>query len=389
MATHDYVIDNQSAPALRSDLNNALLAIVSQNSNATAPAITYANMFWYDTSTNILKKRNEANSAWINLGTIDEGAGTFTPSGGVTALNESQILLNRPATNNYYLNDGVYIADFSGGTATVDMVAGSSSVSFSTSSSVIPAMSGGTTSTCSSGSIVCTVTPAGASALSRLFDRISSNYFEQYTSSTMTVTVDMGVATSISNYVIDRFAGIVVYQPRTWTFQGSANNSTWATLDSYSSTADWGAELLIRPVSATYRYYRWAFTANNGQPGAPGGYVIDDIYLVGVPTTSTYTSQAFTAATAPSVVTVKARVNAGSAPVSGSTLTLYASRDNGTTWTVVPFTVTPPNYFSDNRHFISGQVNISGQPSGTQMKYKLEAEIFAFTSIDAVVMEWE
>jgi hypothetical protein len=81
MATHDYVIDNQTAPNFRADLNNALAAIVTQNSNATAPTVTYANMFWYDTANNQLKKRDEANSAWITLGTIDEGAGTFTPTG--------------------------------------------------------------------------------------------------------------------------------------------------------------------------------------------------------------------------------------------------------------------------------------------------------------------
>ena len=80
MSTHDYVIDNQSAPAFRSDLNSALAAIVTQNSSSSAPATTYANMFWYDTTNNALKKRNEANSAWVTLGTIDEGAGTFTPS---------------------------------------------------------------------------------------------------------------------------------------------------------------------------------------------------------------------------------------------------------------------------------------------------------------------
>lgn len=84
MATHDYVIDNQSASAFRSDLNGALQAIVTQNSNATAPATTYANMIWYDTAANQLKKRNEANSAWIVLGTINEGAGTFTPSASIT-----------------------------------------------------------------------------------------------------------------------------------------------------------------------------------------------------------------------------------------------------------------------------------------------------------------
>jgi hypothetical protein len=38
-------------------------------------------MIWYDTANDQIKKRNEANSAWITLGTVDEGAGTFTQSG--------------------------------------------------------------------------------------------------------------------------------------------------------------------------------------------------------------------------------------------------------------------------------------------------------------------
>lgn len=81
MSTHDYVIDNQSAPAFRAELNNVLAAIASQNSSGTAPTVTFANMIWYDTTNNQIKKRNEANSAWITLGTLDETAGTFTPSG--------------------------------------------------------------------------------------------------------------------------------------------------------------------------------------------------------------------------------------------------------------------------------------------------------------------
>lgn len=89
MATHDYVIDNQSAPSLRADLNSALQAIVTQNSSATAPATTYANMIWYDTANNQLKKRNEANSAWVTLGTVDEGLGTFTPSGSPPSQDQS------------------------------------------------------------------------------------------------------------------------------------------------------------------------------------------------------------------------------------------------------------------------------------------------------------
>lgn len=81
MSTHDYVIDNQSAAAFRADLNAVLAAIVTQNSNATAPTVTLANMIWYDTATNEIKKRNEANSGWIVLGTVDEALGRFTPTG--------------------------------------------------------------------------------------------------------------------------------------------------------------------------------------------------------------------------------------------------------------------------------------------------------------------
>ena len=76
MSQHDYTIGNQSAPNARADINNVLAAIVSQNSGATEPASTYANMLWYDSSANILKMRNEADSAWITLATLDQAAGT-------------------------------------------------------------------------------------------------------------------------------------------------------------------------------------------------------------------------------------------------------------------------------------------------------------------------
>lgn len=76
MSQHDYSILNQAAPSARADINNALSAIVSQNSGSTAPSTTFANMLWYDSSANILKMRNEANSAWITISTLDQGAST-------------------------------------------------------------------------------------------------------------------------------------------------------------------------------------------------------------------------------------------------------------------------------------------------------------------------
>jgi hypothetical protein len=80
MSQHDYIIDNALAPALRSDLNNALAAVVTTNSGATAPATTYANMLWYDTTNHVLKVRNEANSAFITVGTVDQTNNVFNPN---------------------------------------------------------------------------------------------------------------------------------------------------------------------------------------------------------------------------------------------------------------------------------------------------------------------
>jgi hypothetical protein len=70
VATHDYVIANGTGAAVRSDLNDALAAIVSNNSSATAPATTYAYQWWADTTTGLLKQRNAANSAFVTIGTL-------------------------------------------------------------------------------------------------------------------------------------------------------------------------------------------------------------------------------------------------------------------------------------------------------------------------------
>ena len=73
MAVHDYILSNQSGSSFRADLNNALAAIVSQNSSATEPATKYAYQPWVDTSATpaLIKQRNAANDAWITLGEVD------------------------------------------------------------------------------------------------------------------------------------------------------------------------------------------------------------------------------------------------------------------------------------------------------------------------------
>jgi hypothetical protein len=70
LATHDYVIANGTGAAVRSDLNNALAAVVSNNSDTTEPTTTYAYMWWADTTNGLLKIRDAANTAWVTVGTL-------------------------------------------------------------------------------------------------------------------------------------------------------------------------------------------------------------------------------------------------------------------------------------------------------------------------------
>jgi hypothetical protein len=81
MSQHDYVLDNQAGAQFRSDLNNALAAIATANSGATAPTTTYANQLWYDTTLGILNIRNAANSAWLSFQPLIPATAQTTTSG--------------------------------------------------------------------------------------------------------------------------------------------------------------------------------------------------------------------------------------------------------------------------------------------------------------------
>lgn len=70
MSIHDYVLANDTGANFRADLNSALAAIVSHNSNATEPSTMYAYQLWADTTTGLLKIRNAANNGWITVGTL-------------------------------------------------------------------------------------------------------------------------------------------------------------------------------------------------------------------------------------------------------------------------------------------------------------------------------
>lgn len=80
MSQHDYNIANQGFPNFRSDLNNALSAIATNNSGSTAPTTTFAHQIWVDTAANpsVLKIRNADNDAWISVAELNQTSDLLT-----------------------------------------------------------------------------------------------------------------------------------------------------------------------------------------------------------------------------------------------------------------------------------------------------------------------
>ena len=68
MAQHDLNVANQTFSAFRTDKNNALVALGSQNSGSSAPSSPQSGMIWVDTTTaTAWQPKIYDGAAWINL----------------------------------------------------------------------------------------------------------------------------------------------------------------------------------------------------------------------------------------------------------------------------------------------------------------------------------
>ena len=84
MAEHDFIIDNGTGSAVRTDLNNVLQAIASNNSKSGALTTNYAYQWHVDTSDGNLKIRNAANNGYVTIGPVATTAFGLAPLTGGT-----------------------------------------------------------------------------------------------------------------------------------------------------------------------------------------------------------------------------------------------------------------------------------------------------------------
>ena len=227
MAQHDYIISNQSGAAFRSDLNNGLAAIVSQNSGAAQPSTTYAYQWWADTTTGLLKIRNAANSAWITVGTLaDANLGLLSIAGGTLT--------------------GALLAD-DAGTAALPAIAfdGDSNTGiFRKGADQLGLSAGGT----ERGFIDSNGVTIQAQGDLRLADADSSNWVALHAPSTVaaniTLTVPSTVGTADQALVTDG-TGVLSFASRSRLVQGTAVATTSGTSIDFTSIPSWVRRITV------------------------------------------------------------------------------------------------------------------------------------------------
>ncbi len=109
----DYDIANASGAAVRADINLVLDAIKTLNSGSGDPSNAVAFMLYGDTSDNILKVRNSANSSFTEIGNINQANLGLLPKDGTSpmsgALKLSDGSIGAPAlTFDNDTNTGLY-----------------------------------------------------------------------------------------------------------------------------------------------------------------------------------------------------------------------------------------------------------------------------------------
>ena len=194
---------------------------------------------------------------------------------------------------------------------------------------------------------------------------------------------------TIIRYKIDTGHDGNTYAPKDWTLQGSNNDADWTTIDTQSNVTGWSASTLRQfdcPSNSTaYRYYRLYITGSNN-----GTYVqINEVeYIENQPPADiTLLSTAFTADIAPDTGRIHVQVNPVDAITINTDLTAEISRDGGTTWSTATL-VLVETLADGTEAYEDTAVDLSGQPSGTSIKYRIKTLNSKHVEIHGVVVQW-
>jgi hypothetical protein len=193
---------------------------------------------------------------------------------------------------------------------------------------------------------------------------------------------------TIKKYTVTAGYGGDLRGPRDWTFDGW-NGSAWIELDAQADQVFGdGTTVKEYEISNSTAYIKYRF--NITESGGGSSYVgVGDLTMheLSAPVNVTLVSNAFTATAVPATGRIHIQVNPVDAITINTDLTAEISRDSGTTWTVATLALTE-TLKDGTLAYEDNAVTISGQPSGTAMKYRVKTLNAKHIEIHGAVLQW-
>ena len=169
--------------------------------------------------------------------------------------------------------------------------------------------------------------------------------------------------------------------------EGSNDDASYTTLidETSGGTANTVKDYTWSNTTA-YRYYKLTVKSKNTSSGATNANIIElDMFETATTQNMTLINNALTAASAPSTGFITVQADPVDSVTVNTDIKAEISRDGGSNWTFVTLAEG-----STNSNFINyeGSVDISGQPSGTSIKYRVTTLNTKEIRVSGVVLRW-
>ena len=177
--------------------------------------------------------------------------------------------------------------------------------------------------------------------------------------------------------------------PNSVCVQWSDNGTAWTTATTASVSTVANTATTIAVSAGGHRY--WRILANaNGTAGA-SGWLVDEVAFQITAAVATMTLQSVALASAvssPTTARLVVQIDPSSGAFTPNTdLTVYASRDGGTTWTAGTLALSQ-TFYDGTTLYDTGTFSIAGQPAGSSMVWKLATANNKSVVVTGVVFQW-
>lgn len=205
------------------------------------------------------------------------------------------------------------------------------------------------------------------------------------------IAYDFGTSKVINKYTVtapwSNYAP-ASYAPMAWTFEGWTG-SAWVVLHTPANQTSWGDKELRTFTFSNltgYTKYRLNITNTNGSNPIYLGEL--RMFIASTPNITTV-SNAYTAAAVPSTITLVGEYqDISTTAVLNTDIVFSVSRDGGTTWSAVTMTSLGASLVS-GALVVKGSVSVTGQPSGTSIKWKVATLNTKEQRLHGLWMSWK